>query len=612
MAAPSAPSPSPPAVAATEGAVWESRVLSELEAERHANRELRAQLRELRQQYSVLETSSVGLASSLERTLSLLAAHVARAAGPGVVSEAESSASRTTGDKALMALAREDGDGSLLVTAVKGPSCTSSSGSPACMDDRATTSRESSETSGLSPTGASVDSRDKKGSPTLHSAHAPKVLNIPSSSTISLPPRADDKADMENNSTEAAAEAPTQPASTRRGTLAPLMEGPCDEKPARAQVGGADTRLSSPVLSLPEAALEPPGFARSSIDIEASADGLDAILECNVDDAETQWAETFADAIDPPVYSDVTQEGSSEPGRSRSVEGAGMCSSPDEQPAGAPWEHTSAVHPRIPGSDEMAGSETQAEASWQLRMEAGGATRGGCMSIGLSDTNQRKRLEEGSATCSQSLCSQMTRSTTAHKRTALRLDENRGRTKFFCADSTCVGGAPTRLVSHRGAMAGRATAGGAPLLSSYVPSQSLSLPMSSGLMVTEPPALHRDLERHSHALAQAEARLATIESSMEHVLQTVPEPTELVPERQPQADQRNAGRPRLPVVHEVVRNKAERARMPANYCPGCEGFYDACKLPDDMRRCMHNGCSRHRSYHARIDTPESFWSWSQL
>ena len=69
----------------------------------------------------------------------------------------------------------------------------------------------------------------------------------------------------------------------------------------------------------------------------------------------------------------------------------------------------------------------------------------------------------------------------------------------------------------------------------------------------------------------------------------------------------STGRSKVPVVAEVVRNQAERARMPAHYCADCEPFFTAVGYTGPELACMHNNCSRHRRNHPRNDTPTGFW-----
>ena len=66
-----------------------------------------------------------------------------------------------------------------------------------------------------------------------------------------------------------------------------------------------------------------------------------------------------------------------------------------------------------------------------------------------------------------------------------------------------------------------------------------------------------------------------------------------------------------PVFHEVVRNKAARAKMDAVTCAQCSGFFDAAGgvLGDAATRCHHDH-SRHRvaaKAPRQPETPESFW-----
>jgi hypothetical protein len=73
-------------------------------------------------------------------------------------------------------------------------------------------------------------------------------------------------------------------------------------------------------------------------------------------------------------------------------------------------------------------------------------------------------------------------------------------------------------------------------------------------------------------------------------------------------------RKHVPVYHEVIRNQAERARMPAQYCPECSAFFDAVGFGgpehEKKRRSLHSYCSRHRSHRERPATPEGFWGFS--
>ena len=68
------------------------------------------------------------------------------------------------------------------------------------------------------------------------------------------------------------------------------------------------------------------------------------------------------------------------------------------------------------------------------------------------------------------------------------------------------------------------------------------------------------------------------------------------------------------MVCEVVRNQAERARMPAHFCVECNAFFEAAGYVGQHAaagRSLHGYCSRHRAVHERRDTPNSFWGWSQ-
>lgn len=61
---------------------------------------------------------------------------------------------------------------------------------------------------------------------------------------------------------------------------------------------------------------------------------------------------------------------------------------------------------------------------------------------------------------------------------------------------------------------------------------------------------------------------------------------------------------------EVVRNKAERAKLKAFDCEQCRSFYDAMSdmgLPEENRRRLVNACSRHRARFEPHDTPPNFW-----
>ena len=71
-------------------------------------------------------------------------------------------------------------------------------------------------------------------------------------------------------------------------------------------------------------------------------------------------------------------------------------------------------------------------------------------------------------------------------------------------------------------------------------------------------------------------------------------------------------RPRVPVVLEVIRNRAERELLPAHYCVDCERFFDAAGYARDApeRQGIHEYCSRHRSKATHVDTPEGFWGFS--
>ena len=67
-----------------------------------------------------------------------------------------------------------------------------------------------------------------------------------------------------------------------------------------------------------------------------------------------------------------------------------------------------------------------------------------------------------------------------------------------------------------------------------------------------------------------------------------------------------------PVFHEVVRNKAARAKMDAVTCAQCRGFFDAAGgvLPSDTVLRCHHDHSRHRvapKATPQTETPESFW-----
>ena len=72
-----------------------------------------------------------------------------------------------------------------------------------------------------------------------------------------------------------------------------------------------------------------------------------------------------------------------------------------------------------------------------------------------------------------------------------------------------------------------------------------------------------------------------------------------------------APEPPPPRYHEVVRGKAERARMEAVDCPQCAAFFAGLDLsPGAMRRCQAD-CSRHRVQHqAAPGTQSSYWDMS--
>ena len=72
-----------------------------------------------------------------------------------------------------------------------------------------------------------------------------------------------------------------------------------------------------------------------------------------------------------------------------------------------------------------------------------------------------------------------------------------------------------------------------------------------------------------------------------------------------------APEPAPPRFHEVVRGKAERARMEAVDCPQCAAFFAGLDLsPGAMRRCQAD-CSRHRVQHqAAPGTQSSYWDMS--
>ena len=75
-------------------------------------------------------------------------------------------------------------------------------------------------------------------------------------------------------------------------------------------------------------------------------------------------------------------------------------------------------------------------------------------------------------------------------------------------------------------------------------------------------------------------------------------------------------RHRVPVYHEVVRNKRERSMMGAVTCKQCDGFFAAAggifheNHLKNAAQCAHQDCSRHRVQPGVADmpgTPESFW-----
>ena len=57
---------------------------------------------------------------------------------------------------------------------------------------------------------------------------------------------------------------------------------------------------------------------------------------------------------------------------------------------------------------------------------------------------------------------------------------------------------------------------------------------------------------------------------------------------------------------ETVRNKRQRAALPAHACAQCKGFFDAVGMECDA--C--DGAGRHRARHAPVETPNSYWDMS--
>ena len=54
-----------------------------------------------------------------------------------------------------------------------------------------------------------------------------------------------------------------------------------------------------------------------------------------------------------------------------------------------------------------------------------------------------------------------------------------------------------------------------------------------------------------------------------------------------------------------MRNKRQRAALPAHACAQCKGFFDAVGMECDA--CDHG---RHRARHAPVETPNSYWDMS--
>ena len=86
------------------------------------------------------------------------------------------------------------------------------------------------------------------------------------------------------------------------------------------------------------------------------------------------------------------------------------------------------------------------------------------------------------------------------------------------------------------------------------------------------------------------------------------------PSEAPTAAPAGAGRgAAVPVHHEVVRNKAARAKMDAITCPQCRGFFSAAGgvMSKEAIEACHRDCGRHRVQQAKDrqpDTPDSFWN----
>ena len=55
-----------------------------------------------------------------------------------------------------------------------------------------------------------------------------------------------------------------------------------------------------------------------------------------------------------------------------------------------------------------------------------------------------------------------------------------------------------------------------------------------------------------------------------------------------------------------MRNKRQRAALPAHACAQCKGFFDAVGMECDA--C--DGAGRHRARHAPVETPNSYWDMS--
>jgi len=60
---------------------------------------------------------------------------------------------------------------------------------------------------------------------------------------------------------------------------------------------------------------------------------------------------------------------------------------------------------------------------------------------------------------------------------------------------------------------------------------------------------------------------------------------------------------------EVVRNKEERAALPAFECDQCRKFYEALGEGVDRNKMVQH-CSRHRARDEVPDTPPDYWQMS--